>query len=260
MSAVGVVGLGAMGAPIARRLAQAGYPTAGYDRDPTVRVEGLHQVAALADLGPADVVFVVVPADADVTEVVTRLLVYLRRDAVVAVCASVHPDTCRHLAALANARGVHLLDVALTGGVGGAAAGRLNLLVGGDAAVADRLSPVFGAIAHNYHLLGPVGAGQVAKTASNLLHWAEIVAVEEALRLAAAYGVSPRALRGALQEGGTDSRTLREIELMRFTWYDKDLAIARDLAGDIGLELPVATLARHLMDRVSPASVQELLG
>jgi 3-hydroxyisobutyrate dehydrogenase-like beta-hydroxyacid dehydrogenase len=153
-----------------------------------------------------------------------------------------------------------VLDVALTGGVRGAEAGTLNLLVGGDPAVADGLRDVFAAIASGYHVLGPVGAGQVAKTASNLIHWAEIVAIEEAFRLADAYGVAPAALRAALRHGGTDSRTLRELELMRFTWYAKDIAVARDMAAEAGLELPVAALARRLMDGVTVESIRDLLG
>jgi 3-hydroxyisobutyrate dehydrogenase-like beta-hydroxyacid dehydrogenase len=165
VNAVGVVGLGAMGRPVAARLAAAGFDTIGYDADPAVAVAGVRRVGSLADL-----------------------------------------------------------------------------------------------IASGYHVLGPVGAGQVAKTASNLLHWAEIVAITEALRLAAGYGVAPRVLREALRGGGTDSRTLRELDLMRFTWYAKDLAIARELAGGIGLDLPVAALAGRLMDQVSVTSTRDLLG
>jgi 3-hydroxyisobutyrate dehydrogenase-like beta-hydroxyacid dehydrogenase len=77
--------------------------------------------------------------------------------------------------------------------------------------------------------------------------------------MAAKLGVSPSALRTALVEGGTDSATMRELELMRFTWYAKDIAIAHQMADEVRMGLPVAALARQLMDRISVESVRELL-
>jgi hypothetical protein len=68
----------------------------------------------------------------------------------------------------------------------------------------------------------------VAKSANNLIHWAQIVAIDEALRMADALGVPASALRRAPQEGPTDSRTLCEVEQMRFTWYVKDIAPVTD--------------------------------
>jgi 3-hydroxyisobutyrate dehydrogenase-like beta-hydroxyacid dehydrogenase len=86
------------------------------------------------------------------------------------------------------------------------------------------------------------------------------VAIEEALRLAEQLGVAPAGLRKALQEGGTDSRTLRELELMRFTWYAKDLALAQELARSVGLSLPVADLSSARMPAITPESIRALLG
>jgi 3-hydroxyisobutyrate dehydrogenase-like beta-hydroxyacid dehydrogenase len=252
---VGVAGLGAMGRPIASRLAEHGFPVLGLD--PHVTLPGVRRVDRL---DAADVVLVVVPTDDDVTAVVTDLLDSPRPGQVIAICSSVRPSTCTSLAAQASGHGVDLLDVALTGGIRGAEGGTLNLLVGGDPAVAARLDDIFAAIANGYHVLGPVGAGQVAKAASNLIHWAEIVAIVESLRLAEAYGVKPAALRAALQQGGTDSRTLRELELMKFTWWAKDIDIAAAMATAVGEPLPVAELSRRLMPTVTVDSVRDLLG
>jgi 3-hydroxyisobutyrate dehydrogenase-like beta-hydroxyacid dehydrogenase len=251
---VGVVGLGAMGRPIAERLARAGFEVLG--RDPHATAAGVRMVETVA---AADFVFVIVPTDDDVISVVTDLLAAAHPGQTIAISASVRPSTCQALAARAADDGVDVIDVALTGGVRGAESGTLNLLVGGDPAVVDRSREVLMAIASGYHLLGPVGAGQVAKAAGNLIHWAEIVAIDEALRLAATFGVSPAALRLALQEGGTDSRTLRELELMRFTWYAKDIAVAEQMAAGVNLELPVAAQSRRLMDHITPTSIRNLL-
>jgi 3-hydroxyisobutyrate dehydrogenase-like beta-hydroxyacid dehydrogenase len=252
---VGVAGLGAMGRPIAARLAGHGFEVLGLDPHVT-----LADVRAVSSLSPADVVLVVVPADDDVSAVVSDLLASPRPGQVIAICSSVHPATCRRLAESASGHGVDVLDVALTGGIRGAEAGTLNLLIGGPAEVVARIAPVLDAIASGYHVLGPVGAGQVGKAASNLIHWAEIVAIEESLRLAAAYGVEPATLRAALQQGGTDSRTLRELELMRFTWWAKDLDVAESMAAEVGRELPVAALSRRLMPGVTVEGISALLG
>jgi 3-hydroxyisobutyrate dehydrogenase-like beta-hydroxyacid dehydrogenase len=253
---VGVAGLGAMGRPIATRLAAHGFPVLGLD--PHVTLAGVRRVDRL---DAADLVLVVVPTDDDVTAVVTDLLAapHPRPGQVVAICSSVRPETCRSLAGAAAEHGVDLLDVALTGGIRGAEGGTLNLLVGGDPAVAARLEDVFAVIASGYHVLGPVGAGQVGKAAGNLIHWAEIVAIVESFRLAEAYGVKPAALRDALQQGGTDSRTLRELELMKFTWWAKDIDVAAAMAAAAGEHLPVAELSRRLMPAVTVDSVRELL-
>jgi 3-hydroxyisobutyrate dehydrogenase-like beta-hydroxyacid dehydrogenase len=255
MTTVAVVGLGAMGRPIAERLAGHGFDVLGCD--PHATANGVRMVTNAA---AADFIFVIVPTDDDVTAAVTDLLGAARPGRTIAISASVRPETCRRLAARAAERGVDVLDVALTGGIRGAENGTLNLLVGGDREVAARAGEIFAAIASDYHVLGPVGAGQVAKAASNLIHWAEIVAIDEAMRLADAYGVAPADLRAALRHGGTDSRTLRELELMHFTWYAKDIAVAEDMAAAADLELPVAGLARRLMDHVTVASIRELLG
>jgi 3-hydroxyisobutyrate dehydrogenase len=257
---VGIVGLGAMGRPIARHLVHAGFEVIGYDRAGGAPHEGVRLVGDLREVAAADVAIVIVPTDEDVAEVVTGLVDAGHPGLVVVVSSSVSTQTCRDLARLAAGAGIDLVDAALTGGVRGAESASLNLLVGGDPAVVERVRDVLLAFARDFHILGGVGAGQVAKTASNLIHWAEIVAIDEAFRFAAVLGVEPAALRRALQHGGTDSRTLREIDLMRFTWYAKDFAVANRMAQGIGMDLPVASLARRLMDSVTAESVRQLFG
>jgi 3-hydroxyisobutyrate dehydrogenase-like beta-hydroxyacid dehydrogenase len=258
---VAVIGVGAMGRPIAERVASAGFTVLGFDTAAGATAHGVRVVPTLAEAAAADTALVVVPTDADVTAVVAGpggLIASGHPGLVIAVCSSVLPDTCRSLARLARDAGMDLLDVALTGGLRGARSGQLNLLVGGAPAVVDRIHPVLMSFCGRYHILGDVGAGQVAKTASNLIHWAEIVAIHEALWLARQHGVAPAALREALRHGGTDSRTLRELELMHFTWYAKDFAVARQLAERAGVPLPVSTLARELMDGITPESIRDL--
>jgi 3-hydroxyisobutyrate dehydrogenase-like beta-hydroxyacid dehydrogenase len=260
---VASVGLGAMGRPIARHIAEAGFDVLTYDPDPATAVPGARAVSSPADLKPAEVVIVIVPTDDDVQGVVAGpggLLENAAPGTVIVLSASLRPDTCQELARRGAEVGVHVIDAALTGGVRGAEDGEINLLVGGEQEIVDSVADVFGAFATGWHVLGSVGAGQIGKSANNLIHWAQIVAIDESLRLAEKFGVSAPALRVALEAGPTDSRTLREIEQMRFTWYVKDIEIAQDLARGVGMPLPQATLSRELMDGITVDSVHTLLG
>jgi 3-hydroxyisobutyrate dehydrogenase-like beta-hydroxyacid dehydrogenase len=120
----------------------------------------------------AGAVLVLVPTDADVTATCLSphgALAALAPGAVLFVCSSVLPDTCAALAA-ARPPGTHVLDAALTGGVRAAAGGTVNLLVGGDPGGLERGRWALTPWTSGVHLLGGLGAGQVAKTANNLIH------------------------------------------------------------------------------------------
>lgn len=263
---VGVVGLGAMGGPMTGHLLKAGVPVVVADLDPDLIAAAVADGAAvaggLADLGArCDVVLVVVATDEEVLAVCTGgqgLLASCRPGTAVLLCSSVRPDTCAAITAAAPA-GVDVLDAALTGGVRGAETGTINLLVGGDAEVLDRVRPALAPWTGSVHHLGPLGAGQVGKTVNNLVHWAQISAITEALELGRRYGLDVPTLRRALMDGPTDSRTLREMERMRFTWHAKDLANAEAMARTVDLDLPVAATAREVMQGVTVSNVAALL-
>lgn len=263
---VGVVGLGAMGLPIAGHLARAGVPVVVADLDEAAVeacvAQGMTAAAGLTELAAAsDVVLVVVPSDDDVRAVCdgdAGLLAGCRTGTVVLLCSSVRPDTCEAVTAMAPP-GVAVLDAALTGGVRGAENGQINLLVGGDPAALDRVRPALASWTSSVHHLGPLGAGQVGKTVNNLIHWAQIAAIVESLELGRRYGLDVPTLRRALLDGPTASRTLAELEQMRFTWHAKDLANAEVMAEAVGLPLPVAATSKTAMTTISVPQVAELL-
>ncbi|WP_326836448.1 NAD(P)-dependent oxidoreductase [Amycolatopsis rhabdoformis] len=262
-SSVGVAGLGAMGGPIARHLVGAGLDTVVFDRNRSTVDEhveaGARAAASAAELGACDVVLVIVPADDDVLEVSAAVLTAAERGSVLLICSSVTPETCHRVAVEAEKVGVAVLDAALTGGIRGAVNGRIALLVGGDEAVLDRVRPALAPWTKAVHHLGPLGAGQIGKTVNNLCHWGQVTAVVEALRFGRRLGVEPAKLRPALLDGPAASNTLAELELMHFTWYRKDLANAFRMAGEVDHDLPVARLAREVMEGITVAGVAELL-
>lgn len=263
---VGVVGLGAMGGPIARHLAGSGVPTTVLDLDPDAVAAavacGARAAVDAADLAARCGVVVVVVATDEQTGAVLRgergVFATARPGSVVLLCGSALPRTCRELAALAPP-GVGVLDTALTGGVRAAEAGVLTVLAGGDARVLDAarsaMAPWTGAV----HLLGDVGAGQVGKTVNNLVHWAQVSAVAQALELGRRLGGDVPLLRAALQDGPTDSRTLREMGLMRFTWFEKDLANAAEMAAGTDADLSMARAALEFMRGFDAPAARTLL-
>jgi 3-hydroxyisobutyrate dehydrogenase-like beta-hydroxyacid dehydrogenase len=265
MTVVGALGLGAMGGPIAGHIRRAGFDVRCRDTDPEairpLAALGARVCGSLEELAAdTDVCLVCLRGDEDVLAAClpeSGLLAFLKPGAVLVVCSSVRPETCRKLAGAATA--VDVLDAALTGGVRGAEAGEINLLVGGDDEPLRRARPVFDAFCSGVHHLGELGSGQIGKTVNNLIHWAQIATIAEALSLGSRLGVPPELMRPALAAGPTDSRTLREIELMRLTWYVKDIDNARRMAHTAGMALPLTGEVRRLMDHITVPGIAALL-
>lgn len=262
----GVIGLGAMGGPIAGHVLAAGHPVVVHDLDAALveRYAGLgaRPAASPGELaGSVDVVAVFVPSDEDVLAVCTGpggVFAGARPRSLVLLCSSIRPETCQTVAAAAP-EGVDVADAALTGGVRGAEAGTINLLTGGDEQALRPARQLLAAWTASTHHLGPLGAGQIGKSVNNLIHWAQISAITEALELGRRHGLDVPTLRRALADGPTDSRTMRELEQMRLTWHAKDLGNAAVLADQVAMTMPVAAVSREVMTRRSVSSVAELL-
>jgi 3-hydroxyisobutyrate dehydrogenase-like beta-hydroxyacid dehydrogenase len=213
---VGFIGLGSQGAPMARRIVEAGYPTTLWARR-VASLEPFACTAAATAASPAelaeasDVVCVCVFDDAGVTEVLSPqggVLSALAPGGVVAVHSTVHPDTCRRLAELASERNVALIDAPVSGGAIAAADGQLLVMIGGPPEAVERCRPVFETYGNPVVHLGPVGAGQLAKLLNNLLFTAQLATATDAFRLAGALGVDPEALAGVVAHGSGSSYSL----------------------------------------------------
>jgi 3-hydroxyisobutyrate dehydrogenase-like beta-hydroxyacid dehydrogenase len=263
---VGLIGLGAMGRPAAELLAAAGHDTYCFDADrevmAAVGAKGVRAAESPAELAaPSSVVLIIVPTDQDVLDVCTSddgVLTTARPGTVLLICSSVTPATCATVAEEARAKGVDVLDAALTGGVRAAEAGEVNLLVGGDEAVLDRIRPSLAPWTKTVHHLGPLGSGQVGKTVNHLCHWGQLSAIVEALRLGRNLGVAPEKLRAAVLDGPAASRTLAEMQLMRLTWFKKDLVNAFQMAATVDFDMPVAKTVQEAMNHISVADIADL--
>lgn len=260
---VGLIGLGRMGRPMCRHLLQAGFPVTVFD----LQAEAVAAVVALGAQATAsarelamdsDVILVIVTDDAQVRQVVGEILNGARPGTVIAICSSVHPDTCRELARIADGHGVQLLDAPLARGTRGAEAGKLTIYFGGDEHAVNICRPVFAAFSEHLLHMGPIGAGQITKTCNNLLHWAAVVACYESLTLGARLGVSPNKLRPALIAGSADSRTLRELDLIGMYWPRKDLETAFALSETSETPMPLMRQVDELIQGITAQDLRAL--
>ena len=263
MSAVGFIGLGQIGAPMATRL--VGWPDGLVVFDvqaaamaPLVQQGATAAASAGEVAATAGVISVMVRDDDQVRSVVGELLPAAGPGTVVAIHSTIRADTAEELAATAADRGVDVLDVPVSGGFMGAHEGTLAAMVGGDRAAYERAKDVFAAWASLVVHLGPVGAGTRAKLARNLLTFTAYAAAAEAQRLAEAAGLDLRKLARVVRHsdsvtGGPGSIMLRDTTAPLAPgdeWHDvlahtrdlgeKDLSLALELADDLGLDLPLA--------------------
>jgi 3-hydroxyisobutyrate dehydrogenase-like beta-hydroxyacid dehydrogenase len=210
---VGFIGLGSQGAPMARRIVAGGFATTLWARRPATLDPFAGTAAAVADspraLGAAsDLVCICVVDDAGVAQVLggdDGLLSGMQRGSLVAIHSTVHPDTCRRLAARAAERGVELIDAPVSGGGAAADERRLLVMVGGSADAFARAQPVFAAFADPVLHLGPVGSGQTAKLLNNLVFSAHLGIASKVFDVATALGVDSTALGRVLASGSARS-------------------------------------------------------
>lgn len=263
---VGFIGLGQIGAPMAGRLVD--WPGGLHVFD--VRAEaaaplvdqGVTLAGSAAAVGAAcDVISVMVLDDEQVRTVVAELLTAVKPSAIIAVHSTIRAETAEELAATASEQGTHLLDVPVSGGFIGAHDGTLAAMVGGDRDAHERAKVVFASWASMVVYMGPAGAGTRTKLARNLLHFIAFTGAAEAQRLAEAAGLDLKKLARVVRHsdsvtGGPGAIMLRDTTgalVAGDDWYDamvhtrnlgeKDLTLALELAGNLGLDLPLARRA-----------------
>lgn len=266
---VGFIGLGQIGAPMARRLLAwpdglTVFDVASSATEPFAAA-GAHVAASPAQVAErAGVICLMVRDDAQVHDVLTGpdgVLAAAAPGTVVVVHSTVEADTPARLAELAADHGVGVIDAPVSGGMMGAHSGTLALMVGGDAEAVARATPALELLGTLVAHLGPVGAGTRAKLARNLISFASFAAVGEACRLAEAAGVDLAKLGEVVRHsdqvtGGpgaimlrtatgplADDDGLRPIFTHTRDLGEKDLSLAIALGERLDVEVPVARLA-----------------
>lgn len=216
---IGFIGLGSQGAPMARRIVEAGYPTTLWARRPAT-LEPFDRIPAKVAGSPAelaaasDLVCVCVVGDADIDEVTGGehgVLAGLKPGSVIAVHSTVHPKTCRRLANRAGVKAVSVVDAPVSGGGPAASQGRLLVMVGGNPDVVERCRPVFETYGDPVVHLGDLGSGQTTKLLNNLLFTANLGTAATVLSLAKDLGVSAERLAHVISRSSGNSFALNAI-------------------------------------------------
>jgi 2-hydroxy-3-oxopropionate reductase len=266
--AVGFIGLGIMGRPMAGNLLAAGSKLVTWSRSsgsaPGLEADGARVAGSPAEVARSvDVLIVMVPDTADLEAVLDGpdgVLAGARAGLVVCAMGTHHPASMPPLAERCAEQGVAFLDAPVSGGEIGARDGSLSIMVGGDAAAFERARPVFEAMGRTVIHVGRSGAGQLAKACNQLIVGSTIAAVAEALTLARAGGADPAVVRAALAGGFAASRVLdvhgqRMIERDfepggRAALHAKDAHIILDTATALGLDLPFFAAVAEAFDRL----------
>lgn len=263
MAKVGYIGLGIMGAAMARNLMRAGHELVVHNRSRAI-VDALTEEGATPADSPAAVaaqvefVFTNLPDSPDVERVVLgpNGIIEGARDGMVYIDNStIKPETARYLASRLAEVGAPALDAPVSGGDVGARDGTLTIMVGGDADAYERAYPLFMAMGKNVVLVGESGAGQIAKVCNQIIVGAQMVAMAEALVTAQKAGVDPEKVVAAIQNGAARMWTLdvkpprifqgnREPGFKAYMQL-KDLNICLDTGRAYGIPQPMtATVAQ----------------
>ena len=255
---IAFLGVGLMGAPMAVRLHRAGYPVSVWNRTiaKTIPLQALGisaaETAKLA-VRESDIVITMLENGAIVNEVLNEVRAALSPHALVIDMSSTSQSEAVQMHTTMGGRQIESLDAPVSGGVLGAEAGTLAIMVGGTAAAFTRAESVFAIMGRATHV-GGAGAGQVAKLCNQLIVGGTLNIVAEALLLAQAAGADPVAVRQALRGGFAESRIL-EVHGQRMLERNflpggqvksqaKDMENILQAAASAGLHLPIAESVR----------------
>ncbi len=265
MALVGFIGLGRMGAPMAANLLRAGHTLSVYARRPDAAAALIRDGATLcaspgAVAAGSDVIFVMVTNTEAVEEVLLGhdgVISSAVAGAVVIDHSTIAPAASQRIAAALKARGVEMLDAPVSGGIAGATAGTLSIMVGGDADVFERCRPLLESLGKTIVHVGGPGLGQVAKACNQICILANQLGVAEAVLLARHSGLDFATVKEALMGGFAASRVLEmqgpKMAAEQFEGqiesrlHHKDLLIALEWAAQLGLALPTSMLAAELL-------------
>ncbi|HZV73016.1 MAG TPA: 2-hydroxy-3-oxopropionate reductase [Conexibacter sp.] len=261
---VGIVGLGIMGAPMARNLLRAGFPLVVWNRTPAradaLVADGAQRAASPRAVAERAAVTITMLSDSPDVEAVYRapdgvLAGAASRDVLVDM-STIAPRVARELASDAAARGATMLDAPVSGGDVGAQEGTLSIMVGGDAGALARARPVLEVLGARITHVGPSGAGQVVKACNQVVVALTLEALGEALVLGSKAGVDPAVIVEALGGGLAASRVLevRGPKLLardftpgfKLDLHAKDLAIVLATARELGVALPGTAIVDQL--------------
>lgn len=258
MAKVAFIGLGVMGAPMAGHLARAGHDLSVYNRseekarDWAQKHKGRTYSSVANAAQGADIVFSCVGDDRDLREVFDAAASSMRKGAIFVDHTTASAEIARELAAKAEVRGLGFLDAPVSGGQAGAEAGRLSVMAGGEPSVFAEAQPIMAAYAANMTLIGPAGAGQLAKMVNQICIAGVLQGLAEGLHFAKRADLDIEKVIMAISKGAAQSwqmenrwKTMSEGRFdfgFAVDWMRKDLGLVLEEAGRNGAKLSLTEL------------------
>ena len=266
---VAFLGLGAMGLPMAEHVFAAGFPLTVWNRTPQ-KADGLVAAGAVRAATPrdaaqnADVVLTCLPTQDEVRDVLQRpdgLFAGFARGAAFVDTSTIDPSASKELIAQCAERGVDMIEAPLSGGTIGAKSGTLTMMIGGDAAVLERVRPVLESMAKNIFHVGGPGMGQTLKLCNQMIAGAQTIALAEAYAILHAAGVDAKLATDVFAVSTANCVAIQQRVPVpgvlpnspatngwkpgfATEWMAKDLFLAQTFARS--LDLPVAQTAANL--------------
>ena len=255
----GVIGLGAMGAPMARHLANAGFLSMVWNRTSSTTEAISKETGALKAGTPeqlaaaCNVILTCVSADQDLLDVVEQLLPGVKPGSVLVDTSTVSPATANRVASSLQDASAGFVDAPVSGGVEGAKKGTLSVMAGGDSATISRIMPVLETISATVTHMGPVGSGQATKAVNQVMIAGIAEAVCEALALGEKLNLPSERLLSIVGAGAASSwflehrgKTMLENSFdvgFKLSLLLKDLLICQTLAQELDISLPTVEAA-----------------
>lgn len=271
---IAFIGLGNMGGPMALNLHKAGHTVQAFDLSTSacekLAAEGVAIATdAAAAVQGAEVVISMLPASAHVEALFlgngtqAGVLPLLPAGALVIDCSTIAAASARKVADAAQAQGVQFIDAPVSGGTGGAIAGTLTFMVGGDVPVLERARPLLEKMGANIFHAGAVGAGQTAKICNNMLLGILMIGTSEAIALGVANGLDPKVLSEIMRRSSGGNWALEKYNPCPGVHENapaskgyaggfgtdlmlKDLGLSQENATAVKASTPLGGLARNL--------------
>jgi 3-hydroxyisobutyrate dehydrogenase len=274
-TSVGFIGVGNMGNPMASNVLKAGFPMIVYDRNPQA-MENLLQAGAQRAASArevvegAEIVLTSLPASPDVEAVYLEpggLVDSAKPGTMLIDLSSVFPSTPRKIEPRAQARGVHFLEAPVSGGVSGARAATLAIMVGGDPETLTRAQPVLRAIGPNIFHVGPVGAGNTVKAINNMMASVNALAMMEGVALGVKAGLDPMTIYEVVKASSGGSKALERIPNsliprqfepgFKVQLMNKDLETFNTIAKELHVPVSFANVAQQYQQMAIAAGLAE---
>ena len=182
---IGFIGLGNMGAPMAKNLAKNGLDVLGFDTDNSIKLPEITMMPSIpAILNEVDIVFTMLPSGLVVKDIVTEFINNFNAESTLIDCSTIDVKTTKEVCQTLSNKKVHMLDAPVSGGVQGAKSGSLTFMVGGSRNDFDKLRFLFEYMGSRSVYCGKNGSGQTAKICNNMILGVTMIATCEAFALA----------------------------------------------------------------------------